>query len=95
MLIYGVENLGTWRSIRNGTTILDGLKIRIEAKEDGSIEVAFPNAEIIETEEGPMMGFKCDPKSAVYIGGSIIHAGFTCLEAGEEDEDGEINVNPE
>ena len=87
--------MGTCQSIGRWTTILDGLKIRIEAKEDGSIEVAFPNAEIIETEEGPMMGFKCDPKSAVYIGGSIIHAGFTCLEAGEENEDGEIDVEPE
>lgn len=83
------QSIGSW------TIILDGLKIRIEAKEDGSIEVAFPNAEIIETEEGPMMGFKCDPKSAVYIGGSIIHAGFTCLEAGEDNEGGEENVNTE
>ena len=83
------QSIGSW------TIILDGLKIRIEAKEDGSIEVAFPNAEIIETEEGPMMGFKCDPKSAVYIGGSIIHAGFTCLEAGEENDGGEENVNTE
>ena len=87
--------MGKCQSTGKRATILEGLKIRIEAKEDGTIEVAFPNAEIIETEEGPMMGFKCDPKSAVYIGGSIIHAGFACLEAGEENEDGEIDVEPE
>ena len=53
------------------------------------IEIAFPNADIIETEEGPVMGFRCSAESALYAGGSIIHAAFAAMESGGDEEDGE------
>ena len=68
------------------------LQIRFSQHEDGSLGVAFPNAEVIETDEGPMMGFYCDANSAVFIGGSIIHAGFELIERDRENEDGEIEI---
>lgn len=71
------------------------LNIRFFHQDDGSIAVAFPNAEIIETEEGPMMGFCCDANSAVFIGGSIIHAGFEMIEHLRQDENGETDLTEE
>ena len=70
----------------------DTVQIRFSQHEDGSLGVAFPNAEVIETDEGPMMGFYCDANSAVFIGGSIIHAGFELIGQDREDEDGEIHI---
>jgi hypothetical protein len=71
---------------------LEELRIRVEVKEDGTIEIAFPNADIIETEQGPMMGFRCSPDAAMYAGGSIVHAAFTAMghvvdDESEEEED--------
>lgn len=71
------------------------LRIKFSNQGDGSLAVTFPNAEIIETDEGPMMGFLCDANGAVFIGGSIIHAGFEVLEADNEDENGDINLTEE
>lgn len=42
-----------------------------------------------------MMGFLCDANGAVFIGGSIIHAGFEVLEVDNEDENGDINLTEE
>lgn len=68
---------------------MDELKIRVEAKPDGMIEISFPNADIIETEHGPMMGFRCTPDSALYAGGAIIHAAFSVMGLDEEEEENE------
>ena len=65
---------------------MEELRIRVEVKEDGTIEIAFPNADIIETDQGPMMGFRCSPDAAMYAGGSIIHAAFTAMGHGHDDE---------
>jgi len=69
------------------------LKIKFIQQEDGSLAVAFPDASIVETEEGPMMGFYCDANSAVFIGGAIVHAGFDMIEQDSEDEDGNIDIS--
>lgn len=68
---------------------LESLNVGINIKDGGMIEVTFPNASIIETESGPVMGFVIDPELAMYLAGSIIHAAFTVAEHGDGDDDGE------
>lgn len=53
------------------------------------IEVAFPNADIIDTDQGPMMGFRCTPDSALYAGGAIVHAAFSVMGMDSEDDEEE------
>lgn len=67
------------------------LNIHIEVKDGGVIEVAFPDADIIELESGPAMGFRCDAQMAMYIGASITHAAFACMENKEEEEEEEAD----
>ncbi len=74
---------------------MEELRIRVEVKEDGTIEIAFPNADIIDTDQGPMMGFRCSPDAAMYAGGSIIHAAFTAMGHGYDDESEEEDEEDE
>jgi len=73
----------------NGKIILESLKISINISDEGVMEIAFPNAEVIESDNGPMMGFRCDVNSAMWIAGAIISSAFEYAARGEEDEDDE------
>jgi len=67
--------------------ILDKLSIRFVMQEDGSLQIGFPNPDVIETEDGPMMGFACSPQAAISIGASIIHEAINIMESGEDEEE--------
>lgn len=53
------------------------------------MSVAFPDAEVIETDHGPMMGFRCSISSAMWIGGSIISAAVSSAGVEVQDLEGE------
>ena len=66
---------------------MDRISIKFSVNNEGMIDISFPNAKIIESDDGPMMGITCDINSAVYLGGAIIHEALSILEYQQEQDE--------